>query len=147
MPIAEVARRVGNSPEVIHRRYHGCIDGHEEAANSKILSALEADGDAVQEDNCSTNLQPRRDYRRFFEIRPDLSDSCDGATDYRRGVDVPPSRRCYRGMRSGLHSRLVLVAQCSTRPIAGVGTNDIFCGGDTFPVTPPIPGRRVQHRR
>jgi integrase len=30
VPIAEVARRVGNSPEVIHRRYHGCIDGHEE---------------------------------------------------------------------------------------------------------------------
>lgn len=32
VPIAEVARRVGNSPEVVHRRYHGCIDGHEEAA-------------------------------------------------------------------------------------------------------------------
>lgn len=31
-PIAEVARRVGNSPEVIHRRYRDCIDGHEEAA-------------------------------------------------------------------------------------------------------------------
>lgn len=45
VPIAEVARRVGNSPEVIHRRYLGCIDGHEEVANSKISAALEADGD------------------------------------------------------------------------------------------------------
>ncbi|WP_329230914.1 tyrosine-type recombinase/integrase [Streptomyces canus] len=47
VPIAEVARRVGNSPEVIHRRYHGCIDGHEEAANAKITKSLEQDGDAV----------------------------------------------------------------------------------------------------
>lgn len=47
VPIAEVARRVGNSPEVIHRRYHGCIDGHEQAANEKIAKALEADGDAA----------------------------------------------------------------------------------------------------
>lgn len=47
VPIAEVARRVGNSPEVIHRRYHGCIDGHEEAANAKITRALEEDGDAA----------------------------------------------------------------------------------------------------
>ncbi|MET9409544.1 site-specific integrase [Streptomyces sp. NPDC002935] len=46
VPIAEVARRVGNSPEVIHRRYHGCIDGHEEAANAKIAKSLEEDGDA-----------------------------------------------------------------------------------------------------
>ncbi|WP_442819112.1 tyrosine-type recombinase/integrase [Streptomyces sp. NBC_01235] len=45
VPIAEVARRVGNSPEVIHRRYHGCIDGHEEAANVKIAKALEEEGD------------------------------------------------------------------------------------------------------
>ncbi|MFC8822572.1 tyrosine-type recombinase/integrase [Streptomyces rochei] len=45
VPIAEVARRVGNSPEVIHRRYHGCIDGHEEAANAKIARILEEDGD------------------------------------------------------------------------------------------------------
>lgn len=45
VPIAEVARRVGNSPEVIHRRYHGCIDGHEEAANVKIAKSLEEDGD------------------------------------------------------------------------------------------------------
>ncbi|MFE5007327.1 tyrosine-type recombinase/integrase [Streptomyces sp. NPDC056696] len=45
VPIAEVARRVGNSPEVIHRRYHGCIDGHEEAANAKIARALEEEGD------------------------------------------------------------------------------------------------------
>ncbi|WP_079193731.1 tyrosine-type recombinase/integrase [Streptomyces sp. CB02923] len=47
VPIAEIARRVGNSPEVIHRRYHGCIDGHEEAANAKIAKALEEEGDTV----------------------------------------------------------------------------------------------------
>ncbi|MFF9767475.1 tyrosine-type recombinase/integrase [Streptomyces sp. NPDC014636] len=47
VPIAEVARRVGNSPEVIHRRYHGCIDGHEEAANEKIAKSLEEDGDTA----------------------------------------------------------------------------------------------------
>lgn len=47
VPIAEVARRVGNSPEVIHRRYHGCVDGHEEAANAKIAKTLEDDGDAA----------------------------------------------------------------------------------------------------
>ncbi|MFE0509516.1 hypothetical protein [Streptomyces sp. NPDC058964] len=47
VPIAEVARRVGNSPEVIHRRYHGCSDGHEEAANPKITKALEEDGDTA----------------------------------------------------------------------------------------------------
>lgn len=45
VPIAEVARRVGNSPEVIHRRYHGCIDGHEEVANEKIARSLREDGD------------------------------------------------------------------------------------------------------
>ncbi|UQI47872.1 tyrosine-type recombinase/integrase [Streptomyces sp. HU2014] len=47
VPIAEVARRVGNSPEVIHRRYHGCIDGHEEAANTKISKVLEEEGDTA----------------------------------------------------------------------------------------------------
>ncbi|MFJ7422448.1 tyrosine-type recombinase/integrase [Streptomyces uncialis] len=47
VPIAEVARRVGNSPEVIHRRYHGCIDGHEEAANAKITKDLEEEGDTA----------------------------------------------------------------------------------------------------
>ncbi|MEV7322847.1 tyrosine-type recombinase/integrase [Streptomyces sp. NPDC093970] len=47
VPIAEVARRVGNSPEVIHRRYHGCIDGHEEAANARIAKLLEDDGDGI----------------------------------------------------------------------------------------------------
>ncbi|MGP3924789.1 tyrosine-type recombinase/integrase [Streptomyces sp. 8N616] len=47
VPIAEVARRVGNSPEVIHRRYHGCIDGHEEAANEKIAKSLEEEGDTA----------------------------------------------------------------------------------------------------
>ncbi|MFB7422587.1 tyrosine-type recombinase/integrase [Streptomyces hydrogenans] len=43
--IAEVARRAGNSPEVIHRRYHGCVDGHEEIANRKIMADLEDEGD------------------------------------------------------------------------------------------------------
>jgi len=33
---------------VIHRRYHGCIDGHEEAANVKISKALEEEGDMGQ---------------------------------------------------------------------------------------------------
>ncbi len=27
---------LANSPEVIHRRYHGCIDRHEEAANTNL---------------------------------------------------------------------------------------------------------------
>lgn len=45
VPIAEVARRVGNSPAVIHRRHHGRIDGHEVAANTKITKALEGNGD------------------------------------------------------------------------------------------------------
>jgi hypothetical protein len=35
VPVAEVAR-AGNSPEVIHRRYEGCIDVHEELNNKKI---------------------------------------------------------------------------------------------------------------
>lgn len=34
-----------DSPEVIHRQYHGCVDGHEEATNAKITKALEEDGD------------------------------------------------------------------------------------------------------
>jgi integrase len=40
VPVAEVARRAGNSPEVIHRRYEGCIDGHEELNNTKIEQAM-----------------------------------------------------------------------------------------------------------
>ncbi|MDI3344368.1 site-specific integrase [Streptomyces sp. AJ-1] len=40
VPVAEVARRAGNSPEVIHRRYEGCIDGHEELNNRKIEDAM-----------------------------------------------------------------------------------------------------------
>ncbi|WP_272925924.1 MULTISPECIES: hypothetical protein [unclassified Streptomyces] len=47
VPIAEVARRVGDSQEVIHRRHHGCIDGHEEAANAKITKDLEEEGDTA----------------------------------------------------------------------------------------------------
>nr|WP_319732203.1 hypothetical protein [Streptomyces sp. MB09-01] len=40
VPVAEVARRAGNSPEVIHQRYEGCIDGHEEPNNAKIAKAM-----------------------------------------------------------------------------------------------------------
>ncbi|MER5952397.1 site-specific integrase [Streptomyces sp. NPDC001893] len=40
VPVAEVARRAGNSPEVIHRRYEGCIDGHEELNNQRIEKAM-----------------------------------------------------------------------------------------------------------
>lgn len=40
VPVAEVARRVGNSPEVIHRVYEGCIYGQEEAMNKKIEQEL-----------------------------------------------------------------------------------------------------------
>ncbi|WP_405766499.1 site-specific integrase [Streptomyces sp. NBC_00080] len=40
VPVAEVARRAGNSPEVIHRRYEGCIDGHEALNNQKIEEAM-----------------------------------------------------------------------------------------------------------
>ncbi|GGJ36626.1 tyrosine-type recombinase/integrase [Streptomyces brasiliensis] len=40
VPVAEVARRAGNSPEVIHRRYEGCIDGHEELNNGRIEKAM-----------------------------------------------------------------------------------------------------------
>ncbi|BET47630.1 tyrosine-type recombinase/integrase [Kitasatospora aureofaciens] len=41
VPVAEVARRVGNSPEVIHRVYEGCIYGQEEAMNNKIERELD----------------------------------------------------------------------------------------------------------
>ncbi|WP_328755596.1 tyrosine-type recombinase/integrase [Streptomyces sp. NBC_00269] len=40
VPVAEVARRAGNSPEVIHRRYEGCIDGHEQLNNRKIEQSM-----------------------------------------------------------------------------------------------------------
>ena len=40
VPVAEVARRAGNSPEVIHRRHEGFIDGHEELTNRKIEMAM-----------------------------------------------------------------------------------------------------------
>ncbi|MER5504171.1 site-specific integrase [Streptomyces sp. NPDC002766] len=40
VPVAEVARRAGNSPEVILRRYAGCIDGHEDLNNKKIEKAM-----------------------------------------------------------------------------------------------------------
>lgn len=46
LPVAEVARRAGNSPEVIHRRYAGCIDNSEEENNKKIEKTMgwEPDG-------------------------------------------------------------------------------------------------------
>ncbi|MFF6940758.1 tyrosine-type recombinase/integrase [Streptomyces lavendulae] len=52
VPVAEVARRAGNSPEVIHRRYEGCIDGHEELNNAKIAKAMGWDevGEEAQEE-------------------------------------------------------------------------------------------------
>ncbi|MFF3858711.1 tyrosine-type recombinase/integrase [Streptomyces sp. NPDC002209] len=40
LPVAEVARRAGNSPEVIHRNYAGCIDDSEEDNNRKIEQAM-----------------------------------------------------------------------------------------------------------
>ncbi|BCL23020.1 integrase [Streptomyces tuirus] len=40
LPVAEVARRAGNSPEVIHRRYAGVIDDSDEANNRKIEQAM-----------------------------------------------------------------------------------------------------------
>ncbi|MFI8530098.1 tyrosine-type recombinase/integrase [Streptomyces aquilus] len=36
LPVAEVARRAGNSPEVVHRRYAGVIDDSDEENNEKI---------------------------------------------------------------------------------------------------------------
>ncbi|MGI5136981.1 MULTISPECIES: hypothetical protein [unclassified Streptomyces] len=39
--MAEVARRVGNSPEVIHRVHEGCIYGQEQAMNKKIEKELD----------------------------------------------------------------------------------------------------------
>ncbi|WP_138900259.1 tyrosine-type recombinase/integrase [Streptomyces albidochromogenes] len=47
VPVAEVARRAGNSPEVIHRRYEGCIDGHEALNNRKIEQAMGWSGKGV----------------------------------------------------------------------------------------------------
>lgn len=40
VPVAEVARRVGNSPEVIHRVYEGVIYGQKEAMNQRIEEEL-----------------------------------------------------------------------------------------------------------
>lgn len=40
LPVAEVARRAGNSPEVIHRRYAGVIDDSEEENNKKIEKTM-----------------------------------------------------------------------------------------------------------
>ncbi|WP_407077199.1 tyrosine-type recombinase/integrase [Streptomyces coeruleorubidus] len=40
LPVAEVARRAGNSPEVIHRRYAGVVDDSEEENNKKIEKTM-----------------------------------------------------------------------------------------------------------
>ncbi|MFG2708461.1 tyrosine-type recombinase/integrase [Streptomyces sp. NPDC048386] len=40
LPVAEVARRAGNSPEVIHRRYAGVIDDSDEENNKKIEKTM-----------------------------------------------------------------------------------------------------------
>lgn len=47
LPVAEVARRAGNSPEVIHRRCAGCIDNSEEENNKKIEKVMGWDGTAM----------------------------------------------------------------------------------------------------
>lgn len=44
VPVAEVASRVRNSPEVIHRVYEGCIYGQEELMNKKIEQELDWPG-------------------------------------------------------------------------------------------------------
>lgn len=47
LPVAEVARRAGTSPEVIDRHYAGCLDNSEEEDNKKIEKAMgwaEVDG-------------------------------------------------------------------------------------------------------
>ncbi|MEU2868620.1 site-specific integrase [Streptomyces olivoreticuli] len=40
LPVAEVARRAGNSPEVIHRRYAGIVDDSEDENNKKIEKTM-----------------------------------------------------------------------------------------------------------
>ncbi|MGW0146807.1 tyrosine-type recombinase/integrase [Streptomyces sp. NPDC003333] len=40
LPVAEVARRAGTSPEVIDRHYAGCLDNSEEENNRKIEQAM-----------------------------------------------------------------------------------------------------------
>ncbi|MGI5348793.1 tyrosine-type recombinase/integrase [Streptomyces sp. CA-250714] len=40
LPVAEVARRAGTSPEVIDRHYAGCIDNSEEEDNKKIEKTM-----------------------------------------------------------------------------------------------------------
>ncbi|WTR25257.1 site-specific integrase [Streptomyces canus] len=40
LPVAEVARRAGTSPEVIDRHYAGCLDNSEEEDNRKIERAM-----------------------------------------------------------------------------------------------------------
>ncbi|MFB8136404.1 tyrosine-type recombinase/integrase [Streptomyces mirabilis] len=49
LPVAEVARRAGNSPEVIHRRYAGCIDDSEEENNKKIEQTMGWGGEGAPE--------------------------------------------------------------------------------------------------
>ncbi|MFD4137262.1 hypothetical protein [Streptomyces goshikiensis] len=40
LPVAKVARRAGNSAEVIHRNCAGCLDDSEEGNNRKIEMAM-----------------------------------------------------------------------------------------------------------
>ncbi len=40
LPVAEVARHAGNSPEVINRRYAGCIDDSEAENNRRVEMAM-----------------------------------------------------------------------------------------------------------
>ncbi|MEU2722734.1 tyrosine-type recombinase/integrase [Streptomyces smyrnaeus] len=47
LPVAEVARRAGNSPEVIHRRYAGVIDDSEKEDNARIERAMGWGGGAA----------------------------------------------------------------------------------------------------
>ncbi|MGW4491352.1 tyrosine-type recombinase/integrase [Streptomyces sp. NPDC004376] len=44
LPVAEVARRAGTSPEVINRHYAGCLDNSEEENNKKIEKAMGWEG-------------------------------------------------------------------------------------------------------
>ncbi len=45
---AEVAKRAGNSVEVLLRRYAGCLDNQEDAVNRQIEEALDEDDQAPE---------------------------------------------------------------------------------------------------
>jgi hypothetical protein len=46
---AEVAKRAGNSVEVLLKRYAGCLDNQEDAVNRKIEEALDEEDQAPEE--------------------------------------------------------------------------------------------------